>query len=385
MHHAIVTTNHCLRRDFFCYRHIKQNAGLYYFRGYMSIKGTRPVVLANAQRVDFRSRINGRRYSLSVALPLVQVSGRASPVFYVLDGHWYFASAVEAVRANAPGVIVVGVSYPDDEAYVESVLARHRPLPVWLEAQRAKAVAALEREYDLSLPATDESLASNCVPGYVPTSKDVGGLDDFLRVLEAEVKPRVGALISVDDTNQVIFGHSLGGLAVIHALFVGPNAYRTFIASSPVIWWSEKAVLTGEAKFAEAVCTRKAAPRVLITMGGEEDDPEIAARFDLDVSRYAALVRKHRMIENARELIQRLRVLRGSDGYLVGDYALFPRQDHIASPWPALGRAVAFAFPHARQIWSGSNPDDTTNVYSTSHRTSLSEDTKTSISSIDQR
>lgn len=309
------------------------------------MKSSRPVTLANTEQAEFRSEVNGRSYSISVALPLVRAPKEGCPVFYVLDGHWYFASAVEAVRGNAPEVVVVGISYPSDEMYVESVLERHRPLPTWLVDQLGPWTAAsLERTYDFSLPASDEALAASCLPEFVPSSRNVGGLDDFLKTLETEVKPRVGAMASIDKSNQAIFGHSLGGLAALHSLFVEPSAYRTFIASSPAIWWNDKAVLSGEARLAEAVRAGKVKARVLITMGSEEDDPRIAARFDVDIDRYAALLRKHRMIENARELIGRLKALRAGKGFEVEDYAIFPKQDHRTAPWPALGRAVSFAF-----------------------------------------
>ena len=312
------------------------------------MKRSVPVVLANAERLDFKSEVNGRSYSMSVALPLVQVPEKGCPVLYVLDGHWYFASAVEAVRANAPEVVVVGVSYPEDDVYVESVLAQHRPLPAHLARECGpKVVASLQRMYDLSLPISDEVIALDFLTDHGLTSKDLGGVDNFLKTLETEVKSRVAAMIRIDSSNQAIFGHSLGGLAVLHALFAVPNTYRTFIASSPVIWWNEKAVLAAEASFGEAVRAGTAGPRVLITMGGEEEtpDPRIAARSKLDFGRYAALLRKHRMVESARELTERLKAMRGSGGFEVEDYAPFPKQGHGISPWPALGRAVVFAFP----------------------------------------
>lgn len=314
----------------------------------LTVKINRPVTIANSEQVEFRSRINGRRYSLSIALPFAGPPGNGFPALYVLDADRYFASAVEAVRARAPKVAVVGIGYPDDHDYLESVLDRHRPLPVWLQEEpRSSIVAAFERMYDLSLPASDEVLADNLTPGVALTSRDVGGLGDFLKTIEDEVKPRIAAITATDQCNQAIFGHSLGGLAVVHALFVEPNAFRTFIAASPSIWWNDRAVLAEEAGFAEAVRAGTAAPRVLVTMGGEEEtaDPRIAAQLGMDFAHFAALLRRHRMVENARELVERLKALRGSSALEVDDYALFPKQDHGLSPWPALGRAVSFAFP----------------------------------------
>lgn len=308
----------------------------------------RPVVISNAMRVDFRSELNQRHYSISIALPLVECPENGCPVLYVLDGDWYFGSAVEAVRNNAPGTMVVGIGYPDKEAYVQSVLERHQPLPDWAKDELPfRAAICFERIYDLSLPASDEVLAGGIAPESKITARDVGGLDAFLEVLEAEIKPRVAAMAPVSHSNLAIFGHSLGGLAVLHALFLKPRAFRTFIAASPSIWWSEQAVLRNEAKFAEAVRAGVAAPRVLITAGSEEQtaDPKVAAKLAMDAAEYALRIGKTRMVENARELTERLKALPGSGGFEVEEYAVFAKQDHGLSPWPALGRAVSFAFP----------------------------------------
>jgi ferri-bacillibactin esterase len=312
------------------------------------IETARPVVIARAMQFDLVSKVNRRRYSIRVAQPLADSPGRPCPVFYVLDGDWYFGSAVEAVRSNAPHAVVVGIGYPDDEGFVKRVVERRYPLPAWLkDVPPAVAAASLERMYDLSLPASDEVLASDFPRSSRISGSEVGGLDAFLEVLETEIKPRVGAIAPIDSSNQAIFGHSLGGLAVLHSLFVEPSAFRTFVAASPSIWWNEKSVLSGETRFAEAVRAGNASPRLLVTMGSEEEraDPELAAKCEMDLPEYEALVRKHRMVENARELTERLKGLSGSGHFTVEEYAVFPKQDHWNSLWPALGRAVSFAFP----------------------------------------
>lgn len=310
----------------------------------------RCVSIPSSQVMDFVSKVSHHQYSISVALPLVPVPEKGYRVLYLLDGDFYFASAVEAVRHfNAPDVIVVGIGYPDDSAFVSSVLERHAPLPAWFgEMPSAKAAVLLERSYDLSLPASDDVLAAESVPGlFVPKAKDVGGLDDFLETIEKEIKPRIAAMAPIDDAHQAIFGHSLGGLAVIHALFVEPNAFRTFIAASPSIWWNRRAVLANEARFSAAVRRGTASPRVLVTMGSEEDVASLAlaAKLGLDPAKLEAHLQNARMVENARELTLRLQALRGSSTYQVEDYAVFSKQGHAISPWPALGRAIVFAFP----------------------------------------
>jgi len=268
----------------------------------------------------------------------------------VLDGYAYFASAAEAVRGpgpgNAPGVIVVGIGYPDDSAFVRSVFTRRRPIPAWFTS-RPPFIAApyLERTYDLTLPATDRELTAQGMPEF-RDSKNVGGLDDFLRTIETEVKPRVAAISRVDLRNQVLFGHSFGGLAVLHALFVEPGAFRTFIAASPSIWWNNKEVLADEAKFETAVRSGQASPRVLVTMGSEESTPPAAVppSWGLDAAVLAAQVRQTHMVDNGRQLVERLKAVHGSVNYVVEDYAVFEKLSHGLAPWPALARGISFAF-----------------------------------------
>lgn len=308
----------------------------------------RPVVIPNTVRLQFHSEVNQRQYALSVALPLATAVDVGCPAFYVLDGDWYFASAVELIRANAPGVVVVGIGYPDDDGYIEGVLKGHQPLPVWAKDMPAFRVAVgLERMYDLSLPASEDALAREFFRNWNLRARHVGGLESFLRVLEREIKPRVAAMAAIDSSNQVIFGHSLGGLAVVHALFVEPNAFRTFIAASPSLWWSGKAVLGGEERFADVIRSGEAAPRVLITAGSEEGapDPKVAARLAVEFGEYSGRIRLHRMVENACELAERLKALCGAGAFEVEGCIVFPKLGHGISPWPALARAVSFAFP----------------------------------------
>lgn len=304
-----------------------------------------PVSIPNTRRINFVSRVNGHEYSISVALPWVPAPESGYRVFYVLDGYAYFASAVEAIRTNAPDVVVVGIGYPEDPAFIGRILEKRGPQR-GLDGMAAMVQAyVMERMYDLSLPMSDDALAMQNMPGVALTANHVGGIDDFLATIETEVKPLVEDMVSIDQSNQALFGHSLGGLAVVHALFVEPKAFRTFIAASPSIWWNQKAVLVNEAKFSAAVDAGVISPRVLVTMGSDEDEVKVVpAGLGIDQADLEALVQRARMVENARELTARLQALRGSNGYQVQDYALFAKQGHGISPWPALGRAVDFAF-----------------------------------------
>jgi predicted alpha/beta superfamily hydrolase len=307
------------------------------------------VAIPNSRHLEFVSRVNGHRYAIDVALPFEPPPAKGYRVLYVLDGNDYFASATEAVRANgnAPGVIVVGVGYPDDEAFIGRVLDRHQPLPPQARSEPPfRTARGIAREYDLSLPASEAVLAEEALPGF-PAMKpaDVGGVDDFLRTIQTEVKPRVAALAPVDPGQQVLFGHSLGGLAVIEALFTEPQAFRTFVAASPSIWWADRAVLAREPAFSAEVAAGAARPRVLITVGAEEAQlPSLPPSMAAALPQLEKMVAKARMVGNACDLAARLKSLHGAPPYEVADCAVFEGQGHNISPWPALGRAVSLAF-----------------------------------------
>jgi hypothetical protein len=318
-----------------------------------TVKGAKPkaseVSIPNTRKISFISKVNGHRYSVTIALPFTPAPKEGYGVLYVLDGYWFSASATEAVRMLATsGVTVVGIGYPEDSTYTEKVRIERGPVPTALaNLPISRSSPFLERIYDLTLPASDRDLATQTIAGTPQErSRNVGGLDDFLRIIETEIKPRVAALAPIDTTNQALFGASLGGLATLHALFVEPNAFRTFIIASPSIWWNNKEVLADEAKFDTTIRNGEARPRVLITVGSEEDTPvKLRPSWGINQTAYETYLRKVSMVQNAQALAARLNALRGGPGYTVEGCAVFDKEGHGEAAWSALARGIPFAFP----------------------------------------
>lgn len=305
--------------------------------------------LASAIRYEeFTSLLNGRTYRLSIAVPPVPPGPDGYRVLYVLDGDSYFGTATEAVRLNTlaqGGVMVVGIGYPQTQAFlcqtlgVDSLPEGHSKFAAILKAH------SIARMYDLTLPASQDQL-DNFVFDVMPLQeKHVGGASDFIRVIEREIKPRVALVAPVNVADQAIFGHSLGGLLALHALFTQPESYRTFLIASPSIWWNCRAVLSGEAAFSSAVERAEISPRVQISVGSLEDNiPSIRQCNPEDQKRFRIMYETAHMIGNARELTVRLQNLKGHREYKVSDLVVFDQQTHGLSPWPAIGRGVSFAF-----------------------------------------
>jgi len=320
------------------------------------VMGHADVFVPDTRRIAFVSKVNGHAYSIDVAWPEAPPRPGGYPVIYVLDGNGYFASVVEAVRmnGNAPQAVVVGIGYPAaDPAWRATYLAKMKFLPANLPTVQAAGMAiSLARVYDLTSAADADSLKHAVASGVTATPADFGGVDDFLKTIETEVKPRVVALaaenhVKINTQDQTLFGHSLGGLAVVEALFTEPGAYRTFVAASPSIWFADRAVLAKEPAFDAAIAAGKATPRVLITVGADEENAaRLPAALAARQAELAALLKKDRMVGNACDLAAHLQALHGAPGYDVADCAVFPHQEHGISVWPAIGRAVSFAFPH---------------------------------------
>jgi len=284
---------------------------------------TKPVTVAQSERFDLPSDILGRGLRLLVARPQGEPPAAGWPVVYLLDGFDNFATAAQLVRmmANAGeirGAVVVGVAYADPADG-----ARQR----WLDLTTRCAQKTLDR------------LGRKDV-----TEAGTGGLDDYLRAIEAEVKPAVEARLPIDRADQTLFGHSLGGLAVLRALFRQTATYRTFLASSPSIWWDEKAILADEPAFAARVKAGEAAPRVFVCVGGQEETPSRAdpSRGPFTQAEVDKMTRRAKMVGNAHALGRRLRAIEGPKGYEVESF-VFRDEGHLSVIPAAISRGMTFA------------------------------------------
>ena len=207
----------------------------------------------------------------------------------------------EGARAEAYSpAIVVGIGYPTDDNDV----VRYPP-PVRLTISAAS-------------------------PGRTGV---YGGGDAFLRVLEEEVKPFVAARYKIDHARQILYGKSLGGLMVLRQLLRRPEAYSTYVAASPSIWWNDREVLADEATFAKRARAGQLKVRLLLTSAGDEqyrgDNPKLRAA---DTSR---------MIDNVSELAGRLALLNPKQ--VTVTRVMFADETHVSASLASLARALTFA------------------------------------------
>lgn len=282
------------------------------------------VDVVGARRMDFTSKITGRTYRLFVAPAAGVDPAKPAPVLYVIDGNVYFTLVADALRywsAFGDGIapaIVVGIGYPTDS--VPEMMTR--------------------RMQDLTQtpPPADDPNARK----FLPPGAQYGDLDRFLEMLDREVKPLIASRYRVDSANAALLGHSLGGLAVVRALYTRPDSYRSFLALSPSIWWNRSSVLQDEPAFLERVRAHRFAGRVYVAIGSREEHQYDKPPLGLSDEDAARILAEARMVGNARHFARRLEAA----GAAVR-YDEFANHTHLSLPWVAVRPALDMALPAA--------------------------------------
>lgn len=269
--------------------------------------GWQPASLQQARQHDIASALTGGHYRILVSVPDGPRPDRGHPVLYALDGNATFPSLALMAR-------MVG--------WRAGLTGQDQPVVVGIGYAR-------ERDYD---PARGRDYT----PPGAAAAENEGGADRFLDFIERELKPLIRGLAPIDAARQALFGHSYGGLCVLHALFTRPASFQTYLAASPSIWYGERVVLRGLEGFRQRVATLPDKPSLMLTVGELErrvikpgapgnPDPRAAQR---------------RMVEEADELAARLRQM--PDALARVQYHLLAHENHGSSIFPAMARGLEF-------------------------------------------
>ncbi|GGG10840.1 hypothetical protein GCM10010912_64080 [Paenibacillus albidus] len=155
---------------------------------------------------------NGREYRIYISVPKGAPPAGGYPVIYALDGDAVFGTLAEAARLQTrkphgyDPAVIVGIGYPSREPFDMS-----------------------RRCYDFTTPALAENLPVRPRGEGWPES---GGADNFLDFIQHELKPELTAAYPLHPHRQTVFGHSLGGLLVLHALFSRPKLWQTMLQAA---------------------------------------------------------------------------------------------------------------------------------------------------------
>jgi len=184
-----------------------------------------------------------RDVRLDVIVPAGPAPARGWPVLYLLDGNATLQALADAGRPAA--AVLVGIGYDVDARLdVDARAWDYTPQP----PHAGHAGGADPRR-----------------PG-----RRNGGADAWLDLIEQRVKPLVRAAAPIDAARQTLYGHSYGGLFVLHALHARPQAFQRYVAASPSLWWHAPYMAERLRTLDTAACCA-AAPRQLYLWVGTEE------------------------------------------------------------------------------------------------------------------
>ncbi|MFJ4386579.1 alpha/beta hydrolase [Pseudomonas sp. NPDC089408] len=194
-------------------------------------------------QVDLDSADGRRHYRLWIGKPNRPAPASGYPVLWMLDGN----AALGALNSQQLGTLAAGQA----------------PLLVVVGYQTEQRIERAGRTYDYTpaLPGQAEQLDPL-------TGQPSGGVDAFLDLLTGRMRTLVAGVAPIDLQRQTLWGHSYGGLAVLHALFTRPGAFSDYAAASPSLWWHDGAIM-GEAQgLGQRLGGSR--PRLLLMRGSEE-------------------------------------------------------------------------------------------------------------------
>ena len=200
------------------------------------------------------SRETGTDYPIYVHAPDPKRTRGPWPSVVLMDGDFFFDTAVLAARAlvrggRIPPTVVIGVGYG---------------------AGFGKPGNYRGRDYT-PVPSPMEPLS--------------GGADAFLDYVTGSLWKELAARYPLARKGRVIAGHSVGSLFVLHALFQRRPFFDRALASAPSIWWANRAIL----KAAASLRRGKASLPARLYLGvGEGDSPSMLGDLGLLVRQLEA-------------------------------------------------------------------------------------------------
>ncbi|RYD66576.1 MAG: alpha/beta hydrolase [Verrucomicrobiaceae bacterium] len=288
-----------------------------------------PYVLPGCTEAVIKSA-EGKDYRIMVSVPEGEAPAGGHAVTYVLDGDEFFPVVTSVLKMQAgtgklakhngivPG-IVVGIGYTG-------------------ESRR-------DFDYTLDAPAGPPETYRNGQP-YPP--RPGGGADKLFDFIEKEVKPLVEKSHKVDPSRQTLMGNGYGGLFALHVLFTHPEAFQTYIASSPSIWWNDRYILKEEAAFREKIAKQPVKARLVLTVGEQEQSlTRIESAWpEGEREEHRLKVTRRKMVDNTREMFWRLEQVATPEFPV--SFRMFEGESHKSVIPMAISHALPFAFQAAR-------------------------------------
>lgn len=269
----------------------------------------------------------GDEYRIMVSVPDGEAPEKGHPVTYVLDGDELFPLVNSILKVQAgtgklvkhnqivPG-IVVGIGYPGES----------------------------RRDYDYT-PDAPAGPPETYRDGRQYPPRPSGGAEKLFGFIQKELKPLVEKQHHIDTDRQTLMGNGYGGLFALHVLFTEPSAFRTYIASSPSIWWNDRYILKEEAAFAARLAEQPLNATLLLTVGEMEQSlTRIEAAWpENEREEHRLKVTRRKMVDHTREMFWRLEN-HANSGFRVS-FRSFLGESHKSVIPMAISHALPFAFP----------------------------------------
>jgi len=191
--------------------------------------------------LELDSADGARHYRIWLGQP-PKVSA-ANPVAYLLDGNAAMA-ALDTELLNR---------------------LSHHPTPPVLVAVGYATPLRIERNartFDYT-PQVGEGMQRDPL-----TNVPSGGADQFLDLLTRQIRLLINQRLAVQPARQVLWGHSYGGLLVLHTLLTRPQAFDEYAAASPSLWWNSGVIEAEGLGLQQRLQGRR--PRLLLMRGDAE-------------------------------------------------------------------------------------------------------------------
>ncbi|MCH7336799.1 alpha/beta hydrolase-fold protein [Acinetobacter sp. NIPH 2699] len=251
-----------------------------------------------------KSKYTSHEYLIQISVPNSELPTEGFPVLYVLDGNAAFDSAANIAKAIGAGanrlglspVAIVAIGYPNQNTFdVQKRALDYTP----------KASAEFQKQAKYSY----------------------GGADQFIQFIEKELKPAINSRIKINPQQQSLFGHSFGGLLVLHTFFSQPQSFQRYIAASPSLWFDNYALLNRQADWLSKKQYKNQNLMLMTTVGTHEHGKSPTP--DLE-----SLQKQNRFYQNFSK--QR------SDQFLYWDYK-HPAEQHLTNMYASLPKAIMLA------------------------------------------